>query len=335
MSDDRTARRSDGTRFGGTSLPQEQQDALRQAIRLEWITLAAMTFSVVLVFLVSGSSQAMKAAWIEDTLSLLPPIAFLVAVRVIRRAPSERHPYGYHRAIGIAHLVAAVALCTLGSYVLIDSALGLIAGDRPPMGTVVLFGWQLWSGWLMCVTMLVVAIGPMILGRLKQKPAQALHDKVVYADADMSKADWQTALATIVGVLGVGAGLWWADAVAAIFVAASILKDGISLLVDAVRSLADARPTTYDGEDDDPIVGRVCDALRGLPWVDAVGARIRDEGHVLHAECFVVPRVGESITLDRLDHARELVRDLDWRLADTVVVPVRELAPEQVPGAPH
>lgn len=319
-------------RFGGTALPPEQHAALKRAIRLEWLTIAAMSFSILLVFLVSGSSQAMKAAWIEDTLSLLPPIAFLVATRVIRRQPTAKHPYGYHRAVGVAHLVAAVALLVLGSYILIDSAMGLIMGDRPPIGTVVLFGsWQIWAGWLMVATMLVVAIAPTILGHLKQQPAKVLHDKVLYADADMSKADWQTALATAVGVLGVGAGLWWADAAAAIFVALSVVKDGVTLLVDAVRSLVDARPTTYDGKDDDPIVGRIAEELRGLLWVREAGVRVRDEGHVLHAECFLVPKPGEEPTLDRLDEARRRVRRLDWRLEDVVVAPVRGISAAQVP----
>lgn len=323
----------DRARFGGTDLPPEQHAALQKAIRLEWITVAAMAFSIFIVFLASGSSQAMKAAWIEDTLSLLPPIAFLVAARVIRKAPSGRHPYGYHRAIGIAHLVAAVALLGLGSYILIDSLMGLIAGDRPPMGTTVLFGWQVWSGWIAIAAMLTAAIAPPILGHLKQEPAKILHDKVLFADSDMSKADWQTALATVVGILGVGAGLWWADAAAAIFVAASIVKDGWSLLVDAIRSLVDARPTSYDGKEQDTIVERIDEELRGLGWVRKAGSRVRDEGHVLHAECFLVPEVGEEPTLERLDEARRRVQRLDWRLEDVVVAPVRGLSAKQVPQA--
>lgn len=326
------SRDADTSRFGTTELPPEQHEALRRATRLEWWTLAAMTASVVAVFLVSGSSQAMKAAWIEDTLSLLPPLSFLIAARVIRRPPSARHPYGYHRAIGIAHLVSAVALLGLGLYLLIDSGSGLIAGDRPPMGTVVLFGgWQIWSGWLMIATMILVAIAPPILGHLKQRPAEALHDKVLFADADMSKADWQSGLATCVGVLGVGAGLWWADAAAAIFVSAGIIKDGWGLLVDAVRSLVDARPSTYDGKRPDPIVGRIEEELRSLRWVRDAGVRVRDEGHVLHAECFLVPEPGEEPTLERLDEARRRVRRLDWRLEDAVIAPVRGISSGQVP----
>lgn len=85
------------TKFGSTALPPEQQAALHRAIKFEWITLAFLAVSTALVFLVLGNSQAMKAAWIEDLLSFLPPIAFLLAVRLIRRPPTEKHPYGYHR----------------------------------------------------------------------------------------------------------------------------------------------------------------------------------------------------------------------------------------------
>ena len=63
----------------------------------------------------------------------------------------------------------------------------------------------------------------MFLGRAKMKLAQKLHDKVLYADADMNKADWMTAVAAMVGVAGIGIGLWWADSVAALVISASIL----------------------------------------------------------------------------------------------------------------
>ena len=100
--------RSGGTvRFGHTELPAEQRDALRKAARLEWATMGFLAVTTTLVFLVLGNSQAMKAAWIEDLLSFLPPISFLIAARIIRKPPSEDHPYGYHRSTGVAHLVAA------------------------------------------------------------------------------------------------------------------------------------------------------------------------------------------------------------------------------------
>src|SRR5699024_10643932 len=169
-----------------------------------------MSGTVVLVALVAGQSQAMQAAWAEDMLSLLPPIAFLVATRRIRRKPDRLHPYGHHRSIGVAHLVAATALLAMGGYLAYDSVVTLVSVERPPIGLTVLFGQGIWAGWLMVAVMVVTSTGPVVLGRRKLALAEQLHDKVLYADADMNKADWTTAVATITGVLGVGLGLWWA-----------------------------------------------------------------------------------------------------------------------------
>lgn len=82
-------------RFGRTELPDEQRRALRDATRLEWGTLAFLAVTTTLVFLVLGSSQAMRTAWIEDLLSFLPPIAFLIATRVIRRPRPRSTRTGY------------------------------------------------------------------------------------------------------------------------------------------------------------------------------------------------------------------------------------------------
>lgn len=157
--------------FGHTELPDEQAKALHRAIRLETITLAIMTVTLILVILVAGSSQAMKAAWVEDALSLLPPLAFLVAVRFIRRRPTARHPYGYHRSIGVAHLVAAVALLAMGAYLIVDSTVGLFAAEHPPIGVIEIFGTPIWLGWLMILVMTTTAVPPVIFGRLKLKLA--------------------------------------------------------------------------------------------------------------------------------------------------------------------
>lgn len=126
--------------FGRSALPVKQQLILRRAIRLEWVTLGFLAVAIPLVGLVLGNSQAMKAAWIEDMLSLAPPIAFLIAVRIIRRPPRPKWPYGFHRSVGVAHLVAAVALLTMGSFLIIDSASGLLTAEHPTIGTV-----QVWT----------------------------------------------------------------------------------------------------------------------------------------------------------------------------------------------
>lgn len=311
--------------FGHTSLSEPQTHTLQRAIRLEWITIGFLSVTVTLVFLVLGNSQAMKVAWIEDLLSFIPPIAFLIAVRISRRRPTLQHPYGYHRAVGVGHLVSAVALTGMGIFLIVDSASGLLLAEHPTIGTVVLFGEVVWLGWLMIGVMLTIALPPVFIGRIKMTLAAELHDKVLYADADMNKADWMTAVGSAVGVAGVGLGLWWFDAAAALFISASILSDGLRNMKAAVLDLMDERATTFDDRRPHPVAGEVQDALRGLRWVKDAGVRVRDEGHVFHIEAFIVPRFGRAPSLRRLAAAREACIATDWRVQDIVLVPVDAL----------
>ena len=309
----------------GGPLPEKPQQALARAIRLEWITVGFVLDSLVAVGLVAGQSQAMQAAWAEDALSLLPPVAFLIAARIIRIRPSIRRPYGHHRSIGVAHLVAGTALLLMGGILLISSLLGLISLEKPPVGTTVIFGRQFWAGWLMIAVMIPTAVIPVILGRMKLKLAEELHDKVLRADADMNKADWTTAVATIIGVLGIGVGLWWLDSAAAILVAGSIVFDGVTNVKAAVGDLTDTRATRFDDSEEHPLIHEAEDIIRAIPWVRQAAARVRDQGHVFHVEMFVIPEPGQDPSLAQLMEARRQILDLHWKLHDVAVIPVGSL----------
>jgi divalent metal cation (Fe/Co/Zn/Cd) transporter len=318
--------------FGHTELPEEQAAALRRAVRLAWGTIAFLVVGVTLVYLVMGSSQAMKAAWTEDLLSFIPPISFLVAVRFAKRRPTAGHPYGYHRSVGVGHLVAAAALLTMGAFLVFDSGSGLLAAEHPPVGVMHLGGHVFWAGWPMIGAMVLTGIPPVLLGRAKMPLARTLHDRVLYADADMNKADWMTALGSIVGILGIGVGLWWADSAAALFISVSILRDGITNLRVAAGALMDARATTVEGDEPHPLTAQVDAHLGAVGWVAEAGSRVRDEGHVFHVEAFVVPRDGRTPDLSQLTAARESAVALDWKIQDLVVIPVERLPADLLPG---
>ena len=180
----------------------------------------------------------------------------------------------------------------------------------------------------MIAAMAYTAVPPVILGRMKMRLARELHDKVLYADAKMNKADWMTAVGAMVGVLGIGLGLWWTDAVAALLISGSILHDGLQNITGAVRGLMDARATTYDDAQPHPLTERIDELVAGLPWVAQARSRVRDEGHVFHVEVFAVPHPGTSPTVDELEQARRAIDELDWKLHDVVVVPVPRLPDE-------
>jgi cation diffusion facilitator family transporter len=315
----------------GRELPAELDDLHRRAVRLEWITIAYLITAVTAIFFTLGSSQAMRGAWLEDLISLAPPIAFLIADRVRYRPPNNSFAYGYHRAVEIAFLAAALALLIMGLFLVGDSALKLLSGEHPPIGMVELFDWQVWLGWLMIAALLWSAIPVLIIGQIKKGYAAKLHDKVLRADAEMNRADWMTAGAALVGVIGIGFGLWWMDAVAAIVIGADIARDGLKYTKAAAMDLLDGRPRRDDESGVHPLVGEVHEVVEGLDWIDVAAVRMRELGHVISVSVLAVP-VDEHDLLDRVEDAIARICELDWKLQDVVVAVARELdgAPEDV-----
>ncbi|MAM00197.1 MAG: cation diffusion facilitator family transporter [Alteromonadaceae bacterium] len=306
------------------NLPAEKEDDLRYLIRLEWWNLGFRLSIVVALFLVLGSSQAMKAAWYEDMLALLPPIAFLIAMRFRSRVPDESYPYGYQRATVIAFLCSAVALALLGSYLVLDSAIKLIKAEHPSIGAIELFGETVWMGYLMVAALVYSVIPPFIIGRLQQPAATKVHEKTVFVDAKMSKADWMTGLAGVVGVLGVGLGFWWADAVAGAIIGLDVTKDGFRNVREAVGDLLDRRPQFTSGSKPEYLSERLEAKLKEQDWIKDVAIRLREEGHVFSGEAFIVPKSDDNLTR-RIDEVADFLTDFDWRIYEVVVTPVPSL----------
>lgn len=296
-------------------IPLEIEPDLRRAARLEWWTLAWMTSVVLVMGATVGSSQAMRTAWIEDLLSLVPAIVFLIALRIEHRPPSRRFPYGLKRANSIAFLISAVALVSVGASLLFESAMTLVKAEHATIPPVTLYGETFWSGWLMVAALAYSVVPPVILGRMKLPVARRLQDKVLHTDAMMQKADWMTGLAGIGGVIGLGFGLWWADASAAVLISFSILRDGVNALRVATGELADGAPRALDSTDLADDAKALSEELRRrYPGAEI---RMREMGRFIHAQ--VVGAVAE----DRLD-LQELwpgEPGRSWRLAQLSFVP--------------
>lgn len=331
------ARRTGYRQAEHEELPEAQQHALKRAIRWQIFTVCYTAGTITLVAFVLGSSQAMRTAWVEDMLSLLPQVAFLIALAFTRRVPSREHPYGWHRAMGVGHLLAGAALLAVGGLLACESAAKLISQEKPKIGEVDVFGTSVWFGWIMIAVMIVVIIGPVFLyGPAKAKLAPVLHNKLLFADADMAKADWMTNVASIVGVLGIGVGLWWVDGVAAVFISVGIIRDGVRNALSAVEDLMDRQARTCDDAEPHPLGKEALELLAQQDWVIASGIRLRDEGQVFHLEAFVTPR-DDSVSLEQLGQLSRDLSDLDWKVHDVVIVPTDPIpeAADTLVGSSH
>ena len=109
----------------------------------------------------------MKGAWLEDMLSLAPPIAFLVAARVRYKRPNAGFPTGT-TVPSRSHTSSRRSRClSMGTFLVVDSVLKLLSGEHPSIGMVELFDWQVWLGWLMIAALVWSAVPAFVLGRMK------------------------------------------------------------------------------------------------------------------------------------------------------------------------
>jgi divalent metal cation (Fe/Co/Zn/Cd) transporter len=305
--------------------PAPIDTAYRRARTVAWWSIAYIVSSSLMLYLTMGGSQAMKTSFMEDAVSATPAIAFLICTSMARRPAGPDWPYGRHRATSIGHLIAALALSVLGVMMAMEGGVKLLAREQVTIGHMTLFGHTVWAGWPMMMALLYTSVPSFFLGRLKQRLAGPVHDKILHADAQMMRADWMSEAATAIGVLGLGVGVWWLDPLAAVVVSLSIMRDGFSNLHLAVADLANRRPKQLDGRDWDPVPHRVRDRLRALDWVEDADVRMRDEGHILMGEAFIVPRAGTTDLVSRLDEAARAAAGLDWRVHQLVIMPVRTL----------
>lgn len=312
------------TSWSDFHMPPEKEDAFRRAKRIEWASIFFLASIILVLGLTMGASQAMKAMWIEDTLSLIPSSAFLIGAYFRSKPPDDRFPYGYRRAVLIAFLSGSLALFGFGLYILIESVFKLVAAEHPTIQTVEIFGQRVWLGWLMIAALIYSVIPPFVLGRMKYPLARELHDKALQTSATIDKGDWLAGIAGILGILGIAYGYWWADSVAAGFISLEIVKDGFSSLRNSVAQLMNKRPSDVENKQKDPIPDKVQQELEKLDWVAQARVRLREDGDTLTGEAFVVPR-DEGNLLDKLKQAADLAHSLDWRLHDVNIVPVRSL----------
>ena len=296
-------------------IPSEIEADLKRAVRLEWWTLFWLASIVAVMGLTAGSSQAMRTAWIEDMLSMVPAIVFLIALHFERRPPTRRFPFGFKRVNSLAFLISAVALSAVGVSLLIESAMTLLSEDHATIPPVTLFGNSLWSGWLMVAALVYSVVPPLILGHLKLPIARRLQDKVLHTDAMMQKADWMTGLAGVAGVIGLGLGYWWADALAAALISLSILQDGINALRVATAELIDGAPRRLEGTELAEDAVHLQGALEAR-FPDA-SIRLRETGRFIHAQ--VAGR--EPANPVDLDTLWPGPKDRRWRLAQLSFVP--------------
>jgi len=299
------------------SLPRELERTMARAIRLEYWNIFWTITIIATMGLVLGQSETMKTAWIEDSLGLVPPVMFLIAAHMERRlSRSERFPFGFERVNGLGFFVAAVALTAVGALLLWNALMALWAAEHATVGSVLLFGQEIWLGWLMLAAQLYSLVPPMIIGRRELPLAETLNDKLLHTDALMNKANWLTGAAGLAGVIGLGLGWWWADSLAAAIISIDVLNDGIKALRSSTAELVDGAPRALSSADLSQDAQQVGEKL--LQQFPGATVRLRETGRLIRAE------VHDTHAPQLCRHPRHYWPgddDRAWRLAQVSFIP--------------
>jgi cation diffusion facilitator family transporter len=208
--------------------------------------------------------------------------------RVSKRNATPAFPYGWERAEDIAGLGVAAVIWASAAFAAVVSVHKLTEHGRT---THVGYG---------IVAALVGILGNQVVARYKHRVGRRIQSATLLADAQHSWLDALSSAGALLGLVGVAAGLRWADGVAGLVVTGFILHVGYEVTGDLVRHLMDGV---------DPAVLEAAEhAATAVPGVGHAHVRARWMGRSLlvEVEGFVAPgtSVGEADALGReVEHA--------------------------------
>lgn len=296
-----------------SDFPPEIKNNFKKAKELNVLTLVFLGLNSFILYMLSSGSQAMKAAWLEDLLSLTPSIVFLFTNKYLFRPPNPDYPLGYEKLKSLGFLVSSGALLLFGLYLFWESLSGLLTPPRPTIGAVGYFGFVFWKGWIMAAALAAATVSPILLGRAKFKLAKKLNDPTLYTDGKILKADWMSGLAAAMGILGLGLGLWWADSLAALLISLDILYDGFRHIKISAKEVIDKLPMDLEGKVRDPLLARIAQRTKELGFTPAL--RFHSLGPRISGQVFVEPKPGMDTKA-----LEEEIEKLDWRIVHVDVV---------------
>ena len=193
--------------------PADRSALIRQAFRLEYVTLAWMAIEAVVAIwsAVQANSVALLAFGIDSLIELASACVLLWRLTVEVRRGQE---FG-EAAESAASRIAGALLLALAAYVV--GATGRMLWTR----TDATFSW---SGFIVAVLAMPIMYG---LARRKIAVADALASRAMRADAMESVTCGWLALVVVAGLIVQGlTGAWWVDAAASLCIVWLLVKEG-------------------------------------------------------------------------------------------------------------
>lgn len=197
----------------------DRRGLLRRGLRLEYLTVG---WNVVEGIIAVGAglaagSIALIGFGIDSFVETISGSVLIWRLSAETRADLDEE--AVERVEERAERLVGVAFLVLAAYVGFEAVRTVVAQDPPdssPIGVV--------------LTALSIAV-MLWLARAKRLTGEALGSRALIADAQQTYACWYLSIVTLAGLaLNEFAGLWWADPLAALGIAALLVREGIEAL---------------------------------------------------------------------------------------------------------
>lgn len=265
---------------------QRDRREANRAVGLSAVGLAATGLIELVVAVVSGSVALLGDA-LHNLSDVSTSLAVFVGFRVSRRVPTERYPYGFDRAEDLAGVGIGLVIWASAALAGAESVLKLVRH-----GATSNVGWAIGAA-------LVGIAGNQLVARYKLHVGRRINSATLIADARHSWLDALSSAGAAVGLIGVLAGLRWADGVAGLLVTGFICHVGWEVSTDVVHRLMDGA---------DPEVLHTAEAVAAeTPGVRHAHVRARTTGRTLRLE--VEGWVDASTSVAEADRIGQLVAD--------------------------
>jgi cation diffusion facilitator family transporter len=244
---------------------------------------AAMALGKFAVALLTGSLGVLSEA-LHSLIDFGATVMTWFAIRWADVPADDDHHFGHAKIESVAALLEAVLLALTAVYVAYEALQRLIVGHTPPQ-----IEW--WAPALVALAIVVDYNRSRALGKVAKDASSA----ALAADAAHFTSDMYGSGAVLLGLLGVWAGWWWADSVAALAVSGFVGWIGFDLGRETLSTLLDRAPEGLTSE---------------------IRALVENQDGVLHVEQLRLRQAGPTAYLS-------LVADVPRALPETQVDALR------------
>lgn len=248
---------------------------------------AGLMLAKTVVGLLTGSLAILSDA-AHSLSDLVATVITYVAIRISGKPADDEHHYGHGKVESLAALAATALLFVLSGMIIFEASRRLISGPAAPVEI---------TPWALVVIGTAIAVD-FFRARLLYRVAGETASEALEADALHFTADMWSSVAVFAGLIAAWLGFVWADAAAALVVAAFICVAGWQLGSRTVSTLMDQAPEGIADQ-----VERIVRKVPGIVALDRI--RTRRAGPTLFVDLTL--GVSRSLPLDRVADLKEAV----------------------------